>query len=69
MKKNLKPKNMAATIARMFSYFKYNKNLFFAGMLFVLLSTLATVGTNGILSPIIDSLKYRSAQQSPTTKV
>lgn len=47
---------MAATIARMFSYFKYNKNLFFAGMLFVLLSTLATVGTNGILSPIIDSL-------------
>ena len=56
MKKNLKPKNMAATIARMFSYFKYNKNLFFAGMLFVLLSTLATVGTNGILSPIIDSL-------------
>lgn len=56
MKKNLKPKNMAATITRMFSYFRYNKNLFFGGMFFVLLSTLATVGTNGILSPIIDSL-------------
>ncbi|NLY36051.1 MAG: ABC transporter ATP-binding protein, partial [Tissierellia bacterium] len=54
--KSLKPKDLGATLARMFSYFKYNRGLFFFGMLSVLLSTLATVSSNAVLSPIIDSL-------------
>lgn len=41
---------------RMFSYFRYNLELFVFGMISVLLATLATVGFNGMLSPIIDSL-------------
>lgn len=56
MKKNLKPKNMAKTIFRMFSYFKYNLSQFILGMVFILISTVSTVAANGILSPIIDSL-------------
>lgn len=56
MQKSLKPKDMGATLARMFSYFRYNWGLFILGMISVLLSTLATVGSNAILSPIIDSL-------------
>lgn len=54
--KSLKPKDLGATLARMFSYFRYNPGLFIFGMISVLLSTLATVASNAVLSPIIDSL-------------
>ncbi len=54
--KSLKPRDLGATIIRMFTYFKYNLGLFMGGMVSVLIYTLATVGINALLSPIIDSL-------------
>lgn len=54
--KSLKPKDMGATLARMFSYFKYNMGLFVLGMGSILIYTLSSVGINAVLSPIIDNL-------------
>ncbi|NLY73315.1 MAG: ABC transporter ATP-binding protein [Tissierellia bacterium] len=54
--KSLKPKDMAATLARMFSYFRYNLGLFLGGMASIFIYTLASVGINATLSPIIDNL-------------
>lgn len=54
--KQLRPKNTKKTILRLFSYFKFNKLLFFSGIFFIIISSISTIGTNGMLSPIIDSL-------------
>lgn len=52
----LRPTNPKKTLVRLFSYFRYNRFLFFVGLLFIILSSAAQVAANGMLSPIIDSL-------------
>ncbi len=44
------------TIRRLFSYFRFNKVLFFTGVLFIIISSVAQISANAMLSPIIDSL-------------
>lgn len=55
-KLQLKPRNPKETLLRLFGYFKFNKFLFFGGILFIILSSLSQIAANGMLSPIIDSL-------------
>ncbi len=54
--KSLRPRDPVKTIKRLFSYFKFNRILFFSGVLFIILSSVATILANAMLSPIIDSL-------------
>ncbi|MGO4988604.1 ABC transporter ATP-binding protein [Gallicola sp. Sow4_E12] len=54
--KNLRPDNPVKTLKRLFSYFKYNKAMFFIGLLALIISTLCQTGANAIISPIIDSI-------------
>lgn len=54
--KNLRPDNPVKTLKRLFSYFKYNKAMFFVGLLALIISTLCQTGANAIISPIIDSI-------------
>lgn len=51
-----KPKNPMKTLKRLFSYFRYNRVLFISGILFIIISSLAQIGANAMLSPIIDTL-------------
>ena len=55
-KLQLKPRNPKKTLVRLFSYFKFNKSLFFGGIIFIILASIAEIGTNSMLSPIIDTL-------------
>lgn len=57
---HLRPKDPKKTLIRMFSYFRYNKIMFFAGIFFIILSSAAQIGANGMLSPIIDSFVKNS---------
>lgn len=52
----LRPHNMRETLVRLFSYFKYNKALFFGGILFIIIGSVAGIVANSMLSPIIDAL-------------
>lgn len=52
----LRPKDPKKTLIRLFSYFRFNKALFLGGMLFIMLGAVAEIATNGMLSPIIDTL-------------
>lgn len=54
--KQLKPQDPKKTLLRLFSYFKFNKILFFSGILFIVLSSVAEIGINAMLSPVIDTL-------------
>ncbi len=54
--RQLRPENTKATLLRLFSYFKFNKFLFFAGLLFIIISSAFQIAANGMLSPVIDSL-------------
>lgn len=54
--RGLKPRNTMKTIRRLFSYFRFNKVLFFTGVLFIIISSVAQISANAMLSPIIDSL-------------
>ena len=54
--KRLRPQDPKKTIIRLFGYFKYNKILFIAGLMSVILSSVAQIAANGMLSPISDSL-------------
>ncbi len=54
--KGLRPENPKETLLRLFSYFKFNKILLFTGILFIIIGTIAQIGINALLSPIIDSL-------------
>nr|WP_072514953.1 ABC transporter ATP-binding protein [Ndongobacter massiliensis] len=49
-------KNAFQTMSRLFRYFRYNKKMFFVGILLMLGSSVAQVATSAMLSPIIDSL-------------
>ncbi|WP_313343920.1 ABC transporter ATP-binding protein [Sedimentibacter sp.] len=52
----LRPTDPKKTLIRLFSYFKYNKLLFFTGILFIILGSAAEIAINGMLSPVIDTL-------------
>ncbi|WP_398441800.1 ABC transporter ATP-binding protein [Sedimentibacter sp.] len=52
----LRPTDPKKTLIRLFSYFKYNKLLFFTGILFIILGSVAEIAINGMLSPVIDTL-------------
>ncbi|MCR1900161.1 ABC transporter ATP-binding protein/permease [Irregularibacter muris] len=54
--KQLRPKDTGKTLIRLFSYFKFNKRLLFGGIFFIVLSSIAQIGANAMLSPIIDTL-------------
>ncbi|NYB72935.1 ABC transporter ATP-binding protein [Sedimentibacter hydroxybenzoicus DSM 7310] len=52
----LRPTDPKRTLIRLFSYFKYNKLLFFTGIIFIILGSVAEIAINGMLSPVIDTL-------------
>ena len=54
--RQLRPRDPKKTLIRLFSYFKFNKILFFGGIFFIILSSVAQIGANAMLSPIIDTL-------------
>ncbi|ASW44181.1 ABC transporter ATP-binding protein [Clostridium isatidis] len=58
MSKNrqLRPNDPKKTIKRLFKYLRYNKALLWCGIIFIILSSIAQIGTNAMLSPIIDTL-------------
>ncbi len=52
----LRPNDPKKTLIRLFSYFKYNKAMFFMGIFFIILGSVAEIAINGMLSPVIDTL-------------
>lgn len=52
----LRPNDPKKTLIRLFSYFRFNKVLFFGGISFIIIGTIAEIATNGMLSPVIDNL-------------
>ncbi len=54
--RQFRPENAKKTLIRLFSYFKFNKMLFFGGIFFIVLGSAAEIGINGMLSPVIDTL-------------
>ncbi|SCG84301.1 ATP-binding cassette, subfamily B, bacterial [Proteiniborus sp. DW1] len=54
--RQLRPNNPMKTLVRLFGYFKYNKAIFFGGIFFIILGSIAEIAANGMLSPIIDTL-------------
>ena len=54
--KQLRPENPKDTLIRLFKYFRYNKLLFFGGIFFIILGSIAKIAANSMLSPIIDSI-------------
>ena len=55
-RKQLRPKDAKKTLIRLFTYFKFNAVFFYAGIIFIIISSAVEVGINGLLSPIIDTL-------------
>lgn len=53
---NFRPTDPKKTLIRLFSYFKYNKVMFFIGMFFIITGSVAEIAINGMLSPVIDTL-------------
>ncbi len=49
-----KPKDPKKTLIRLFGYFKYYKAIFVFGISSIIFASLAEIGANGMLSPIID---------------
>mgnify|MGYP001387707654 CR=1 FL=1 len=54
--RRLRPKDPKNTLIRLFSYFRFNKMLFFGGIFFIIASSFLEVAANGMLSPIIDTI-------------
>ncbi len=54
--RQLRPSNPRETLARLFSYFRFNKALFLWGIFFIILSSASLIGVNAMLSPAIDTL-------------
>lgn len=54
--KQFRPSDPKKTLIRLFSYFKFNRMLFFSGIFFIMLSSVLEIGINGMLSPVIDTL-------------
>lgn len=55
-RRQLRPDDPKRTIARLFSYFKFNKALFFGGIFFIILGSLGQISFNAMLSPVIDTV-------------
>ena len=55
-RRRLKPKDPKRTLLRLFKYFRFYKSTFFIGILFIMITSLARIAANGMLSPIIDNL-------------
>ena len=55
-KKNLKPNDPIKTLKRLFSYFKFNIPLLVFGLLLTIVSSVANIAVNAMLSPIIDTM-------------
>lgn len=51
-----RPADIKKTLIRLFSYFKYYKLLFFSGIFFIVLGSVAEIGISAMLSPVIDTL-------------
>ena len=62
MAPQLRPKDPKKTLIRLFGYFRYNKVMFFGGILFIMLGAAAQVAADGMLSPIIDSFVKNSGR-------
>jgi len=56
--RRLRPKDTKSTLIRLFSYFKFNKVLFFGGIFFIIVASASQIAANGMLSPIIDTIVY-----------
>ena len=54
--RRLKPKDPKRTLLRLFKYFRFYKSTFFIGILFIMITSIAQIAANGMLSPIIDNL-------------
>jgi len=54
--RRLRPRNTRATLIRLFSYFRFNKWLFFGGIFFIIASSFLEIAANAMLSPIIDTI-------------
>lgn len=54
--RQLRPTDPKKTLLRLFGYFKFNKALFFGGILFIILGAVGQIAANAMLSPIIDTL-------------
>ncbi|NLP33785.1 MAG: ABC transporter ATP-binding protein [Clostridiales bacterium] len=52
----MQPRDPKKTLGRLFGYFKYNKALFYTGITFIILTSIAEIAVSGLLSPIIDIL-------------
>ena len=55
-RRQLRPRDPKRTLIRVFSYFRFNKVLLIGGIFFIILSSVAQIGANAMLSPIIDTL-------------
>ncbi len=55
-KHKIQADNPMKTSKRLFSYFKYNKKLFYAGLLIIIVSTIIQVLSNGMLEPVINAV-------------
>jgi len=54
--RQLRPNDIKKTLVRLFSYFRFNMALFFGGIFFIILGSVAEIAANAMLSPIIDTL-------------
>lgn len=54
--RRLKPTDPKRTLIRLFSYFRFNKFLFFGGILFIIIGSVGEIAITGMLSPVIDTL-------------
>lgn len=53
---SFQPTHPAKTMARLFSYFKYNKKTLTLGLLLITIGTLAQVFSNAMISPVVDAV-------------
>ena len=53
-KRTLRPNDPKKTLIRLFAYFQFNKLLLIGGIITIIISSMAEIGINGMLSPIID---------------
>ncbi len=55
-KHKIQADNPMKTSKRLFGYFKYNRKLFYAGLIIIIISTIIQVLSNGMLEPVVDSV-------------
>lgn len=50
------PQNPGKTVRRLFSYFRFNKKLLFAGLFIMVAASIVQVIANGMISPVVDAV-------------